>query len=102
MREGEYISPGMPLITIGDLKLLHVETTDLDEIDVALIDINQNAVITFEALPDETFIGTVDYISPMASSGGGGINYTVNLSLDRMHQKLRWGMTAFVDIETED
>jgi HlyD family secretion protein len=102
IREGEFVMPGAPAFIVGDISNLRVETTDLDEIDVAQIALNQSAVVTFEALPDETFTGTVDYIAPMAARGGGGVNYTVYLSLDRMDEKLRWGMTAFVDIETQN
>ena len=102
IHEGEVLAPGIPVAVIGDLDNLRVETTDLDEIDVAQIETNQNAVVTFEAVPDETFIGTVDYISPIASPGSGGVNYTVYLSLDKRHPSLRWGMTAFVDIKTSD
>jgi len=101
IREGEYIAHGTPLLIIGDATTLRVETTDLDEIDVAQIEVGQKAVITFEALHDETFIGSVDHIAVMASPGGGGVNYTVHLSLDT-HPQLRWGMTAFVDIETPE
>jgi multidrug efflux pump subunit AcrA (membrane-fusion protein) len=102
IREGEYIAQGTPLLIIGDLSTLRVETTDLDEIDVAQIDVGQRAVVTFEAIPDETFDSTVEYISPMAVPGGGGVNYTVNLTLATLHPKLRWGMTAFVDIATQE
>jgi hypothetical protein len=35
----------------------------------------------------------------MAASGTGGVHYTVIIELDEMHPALRWGMTAFVDIE---
>jgi multidrug resistance efflux pump len=101
IREGEYTLPGQPMLVIGDLGTLRVETTDLDEIDVAQITLNQKAIITFEALPNETFDSTVNFVSTMASSDSGGVNYTVYLSLDHMHPKLRWGMTAFVDIETQ-
>jgi len=37
VRRGEFVAPGQPLITLGDLTTLRVETTDLDEIDVARI-----------------------------------------------------------------
>lgn len=98
IRVGDYISPGMPLFNIGDPTSYHVETTDLDEIDVMQISLGQQAVVTFEALPNEIFDGTVAYIAPMATPGGGGVNYTVHITINDIHPQLRWGMTAFVDI----
>jgi hypothetical protein len=35
----------------------------------------------------------------MSTSGSGGVNYTVVVALDDVDPALRWGMTAFVDIE---
>ncbi len=101
-REGEIVSPGVPLMIIGDASTFRVETTDLDEIDVGQVALGQEAVITFEAIPDETFTGTVTYIAPMANPGSGGVNYTVYLALNTLHPQLRWGMTAFVDISSPD
>lgn len=101
-RESDIIAPAVPLLIIGDVTTYRVETTDLDEIDVGQIELGQEAVITFEALPDETFTGTVNHIAPMANPGGGGVNYTVHLTLNSLHPQLRWGMTAFIDIVTPE
>lgn len=101
IRIGQYAAPGIPLITLGDLTTLRVETTDLDEIDVGRVVVGQSAVVTFDAVPDRTFDATVTRIAPIAAAGGGGVNYTVVLELAELDPILRWGMTAFVDIETE-
>ena len=101
IRRGEFVSPGQPLLTLGDLETLRVETTDLDEVDVARIDVGQEATLTFDALPDETFTGTIQRIAPMADPGAGGVNYTVILTLEKIDPRIRWGMTAFVDIEPQ-
>jgi HlyD family secretion protein len=78
---------------------LWVETTDLDEIDVARVDVGQEVDVTFDALPDRVFTGRVKRISPMAESDGGGVNYTAIVELQELDPAIRWGMTAFVDIE---
>jgi hypothetical protein len=52
-------------------------------------------------LPEKVFIGRVTRISPMAASGSGGVNYTVVVVLDEIDPAIRWGMTAFVDIEVD-
>ncbi|MBC7250590.1 MAG: efflux RND transporter periplasmic adaptor subunit [Anaerolineae bacterium] len=106
VREGEMITPGQPVIALGDLSTLHVETTDLYEVDVARVKVGQKADLTFEALPGRKLMGTVTYIAPMASVGeGGGTSYTLFIEFDdpgaAVSAGLRWGMTAFVDIIVE-
>lgn len=101
VRVGEIVSPGQPLATIGDLDTLRVETTDLDEIDVVRVEVGQQVAVTFDALPDRVFEGRVTRIAPMAKSGTGGVHYTTVVELAETDPVLRWGMTAFVDIETE-
>jgi len=99
VREGEQVQEADLLLTLGDLSTLRVETTDLDEIDVARISLGQEADVTFDALPDRVFKGRVVRIDPMAVSNGGGVNYTTIIELDELSPEIRWGMTAFVDIE---
>jgi hypothetical protein len=37
----------------------------------------------------------------MSEPGAGGVHYTVVIVLDETDPAIRWGMTAFVDIEVE-
>jgi multidrug efflux pump subunit AcrA (membrane-fusion protein) len=57
--------------------------------------------VTFDALPDVTVPGTVARISSK-SAQGAGVNYQVEIELDEIPDELRWGMTAFVDIEVDE
>jgi multidrug efflux pump subunit AcrA (membrane-fusion protein) len=101
VRAGELASPGQPLAVVGNLATLRVETTDLDEIDVARVAPGQTVGVTFDAVPERLFGGRVVRISPMADPGGGGVHYTVVVEMDELDPAIRWGMTAFVDIEVE-
>lgn len=96
----EWVAPGSPVLLLADLNHLRVETTDLGEIDVAQIKVGDTAIITFDALPDLLLEGTVVSIAPKATEGSG-VNYPVILELSEIPAELRWGMTAFVDIELE-
>jgi multidrug resistance efflux pump len=100
VREGEWVAPGQPILVLADLDHLRIETTDLNEIDVARVKVGDRVVITFDALPDVVVNGTVVLISPKASEGSG-VNYTVVIEMEAIPQALRWGMTAFVDIQVE-
>lgn len=109
-REGEIVgmSLGMseggltaPVLVLGDLSRLRVETTDLNEVDIAKVHVGQRVEITFDALPERKLTGRVARIAPKASLEQGGTNYTVIIELDEQDPDLRWGMTAFVDIVVE-
>lgn len=96
----EWVSPGSPVLLLADLNHLQVKTTDLSEIDVAQISFEDTAVVTFDALPDLVLEGTVVSIAPKADEGSG-VNFLVIIELREIPAALRWGMTAFVDIDVE-
>jgi HlyD family secretion protein len=97
----EWVAPGQPVLLIADLDHLQVETTDLGEIDVARVTVGDIAIITFDALPEVVLEGTITKIAPKAAAGSG-VNYTVILQMSTLPESLRWGMTAFVDVELEE
>jgi len=99
VRRGEFVAPGQSLFTLGDLATLRIETTDLDEIDVARITLGQAATLTFDALPDVALTGHITRIAPMAEAGTGGVHYTVILDPGELPLQIRWGMTVFIDID---
>jgi HlyD family secretion protein len=97
----EWLAPGSPVLLIADLNHLQVKTTDLSEIDVAQISLEDTAVVTFDALPDLVLEGTVVSIAPKADEGSG-VNFPVIIELSEIPAALRWGMTAFVDIDVQE
>ena len=101
VREGEWVNTGQNAMLLADLTQLQVETTDLNEIDVARIVEGAPVEITFDAIPDVRLQGIVERIAAR-STEGSGVNYTVTVSMDNPPEKLRWGMTAFVDIKVEE
>jgi len=98
MRSDEWVMAGQPVLMLANLEHLQVETTDLSEIDVARIKVGDKADVSFDALPESQIEGTVTKIAPK-SDEGAGVNYKVLIALDTIPDGLRWGMTAFVDIE---
>ena len=101
IKQSEWIASGQPVLLLADLGHLRVETTDLNEIDVARLDVGSTTLVTFDALPDVSTQGKVIRIAPKASEGSG-VNYTVVVELNEIPKNLRWGMTAFVDIEVQE
>jgi len=80
VRQNEWVVPGQPLMLLADLSNLQVETTDLNEIDVAQVDVGDPVTVTFDALPGIEVEGEVVEISPKSSTGAG-VNYKVLVKL---------------------
>lgn len=97
IRRAQVVTPGEPVIELADLSTLRVETTDLNELDVAALEVGDEAVVTFDALPDAEVRGTIVRIAPRAEEGTG-VNFTVVIELADVPDAVRWGMTAFVDV----
>jgi multidrug efflux pump subunit AcrA (membrane-fusion protein) len=100
-RLNEWVVPGDALLILADLTSLRVETTDLNEIDVARLQVGDRASLTFDALPDVVVSGEIVRIANRASEGSG-VNYTVVVELSETPERLLWGMTAFVDVDVSD
>ncbi|MBI3177763.1 MAG: efflux transporter periplasmic adaptor subunit, partial [Chloroflexi bacterium] len=58
----------------------------------------QLLTVTLDALPGETFSGTVDRVAPTATVNGGVVSYAVRLVLEPVDAPLRSGMSATADI----
>jgi multidrug resistance efflux pump len=99
LRAGELATPGQAVLALGDTGAMRVETTDLRETDVARLMVGMPVEVTFDALPGRTFQGTVARIAPMSSTEKGSTNYTVIVEVADPDPALRWGMTAFVNIQ---
>lgn len=101
VRQGEWINAGAPVLLLADMNSLRVETTDLNEIDAARVRLDDPVKVTFDALPGVRLDGRVARMA-LKSAEGSGVNYTVMVELKNPPAGLRWGMTAFVDIEVRE
>lgn len=96
---GDFVPAGVPVVILGDLSKLCVETTDLSEVDVAKVQVGQGARVLLDAFPDRAFDGTVTRISPFAIESRGDKVFRVWIELrEGTEVGLRWGMTANVEI----
>lgn len=96
---GEVALPGAPVLALGDTSTLRIETTDLNEVDAAQITIDSPVTLSFDAFPGMTHEGSIVRLAPMASAGQGGTNFTAIIEIGDPPADLRWGMTAFIDVE---
>lgn len=102
IQESEIVNGGTSVMSVGDTSRWQVETDDLTEIDVVQVKEGATVQITVDALPDQVYEGTVVRITPQAETKAGDQTYTILIDIiEGDISRLRWGMTAFVDIEVE-
>lgn len=91
---------GSAIVTIEDISGYEV-STEIDEYEIGKIEKGQKVIVKTNATGDEELEGTVNWISPRASSGGSEVTYTVTVALDTVHEMLRMDMTAKLSIILE-
>jgi len=101
-RLGAAVSPEAgPLFVIGDpLELMRVDAK-VNETDIALLRVGQEAQITVPALESKTFTGKVERLSPEPELELGAVLYPVTLLVDNRELLLKIGMTARVQMEVK-
>ncbi|MBD3403040.1 efflux RND transporter periplasmic adaptor subunit [candidate division GN15 bacterium] len=94
---------GRVLMTISNLDVFEVEV-EVDETEIAKIELGQEASIEVDAFPDTTFNGEVVEIGNTAIMAGAGqdqsTNFRVKVIFSEQKAKIRPGMSATVDITT--
>jgi HlyD family secretion protein len=99
IHSGEWATPGLPVLVLADLEHMRVETSDLSELDVPKVEIDQPVTVIVEALNQE-LSGHVIEISPLADILGGDVVYATTIELDTRPTDLRAGMSAEVQFGT--
>ncbi len=93
---------GKTLMTISDLSVFEVEV-DVDETEIAKVEIGQESEIEVDAFRDSVFVGHVVEIGNSAIMQGQGtqefsINFRVKVRFEPTTARIRPGMSASVDI----
>ena len=95
---GEMAGPAIRIASIADLANWVIETDDLSETDVVNVQPGANVAVTLDALPGVSLRGRVQSITPRSAIKSGDVTYMVRITLADSDPRLRWGMTAFVDV----
>ncbi|MBU8933996.1 MAG: efflux RND transporter periplasmic adaptor subunit [candidate division Zixibacteria bacterium] len=96
---------GKTLMTVADLSVFEVEV-DVDETEIAMLNVGQETEIRVDAYRDTSFVGEVVEIGNSATiTGQGTENYTtsfrVKVRFAETDAVLRPGMSATVDVTTD-
>jgi HlyD family secretion protein len=98
--EGDLVSQGTEAFRIHDLSLLFVDLS-ISEMDIQLVQLGQEATLTFDALPDMEYTGVVTKIGMAATISQGVVNYPVTVQITNADASIFPGMTAAVSIVVE-
>jgi len=93
---GEAVVALQPVIQLADFSTWYVETSELNEMDVVLIDPDRPVTVIPDALPELELEGEVERIAQVFNERAGEVLYTVRIRLDSVDPDLRWGMTVSV------
>jgi HlyD family secretion protein len=93
---GQRVSPNQTVAILADFGEWIVETENLTEIELPLIKAGQEASISFDSIADLTIPGKVSRISPYYEIVRGDVTYDVEITLQEIDPRLKWGMTAVV------
>ncbi|MFO7831717.1 MAG: HlyD family secretion protein [Desulfuromonadaceae bacterium] len=100
--EGQEVRERQELIYLPSSKSKAVETK-IHESDLQQVHVGQQAIVRVDALPQETFAGTVTNIGVLPDATSAWLNpdlklFSVDISLEREHEQLRSGMNCAVEI----
>jgi RND family efflux transporter MFP subunit len=88
---------GTVLFTVADLKSLIIRV-NLNEVDIAKVEVGQPARITLDAYPQKVFTGKVSFVSPAAELVEKIKVFKVEITLDQLGEHFKTGMSANVEI----
>ena len=102
---GTMNNPGTVILSIADMSGMEVEA-EVDETDVVSVSVGQSAIITVDAIQNEEFPGTVVSVGNSGRGASRGtvdevVNFEVVVAFDEPDPRLRPGMTADIEVETE-
>lgn len=103
IKPGEVADPSLVAVRLADVRGWRIETTNLSELSVTRLREGDPAIIRLNSLPDLEIPGKVTSIRPLGTGQNGDVTlYTVVITPDRVDERLRWNMTAQVQITPRD
>jgi len=78
----EFVSRGAPVIIVADTRHMHVESTDLTELEVAKLSEGQAVTMEADAFPGETFTGRIEQIGSYPQTRQGDVVYSVRITIN--------------------
>ena len=93
---GEQVTADSRAVSVTDPSSWIVETSDITELEVVKLAVDQKATFTADALSEAAMQGVVTEISQSSITQGGDVIYTVRIQVDSVDPRIKWGMTVEV------
>ncbi len=87
-------------IIIGDLGTMKAQV-EVSEVDIASVEIGQEATLTFNALDDFTATGKVEKMDSLGTLESGVVTYNVTITFDSLDSRIRPEMNVSASITTD-
>ncbi|HSQ17142.1 MAG TPA: efflux RND transporter periplasmic adaptor subunit [Anaerolineales bacterium] len=100
LKPADRVTPGTLAIRLDDLSRLVVDV-QVSEVDINRIQTGQAANLTFDAILDKEYHGTVAEVAQVGSVVQGIVQFNVSVELTDADEDVRPGMTAGVNIIVE-
>ncbi|MBQ9664017.1 MAG: HlyD family efflux transporter periplasmic adaptor subunit [Oscillospiraceae bacterium] len=99
-QETRYSTTGTAILSVTPQETVTVSIT-IDELDILYVRAGQEAVVTLDALPGQSFSGVITRVNTTASNEGGNSKYSAVVELTRNGHMLG-GMNASANITIEE
>lgn len=94
---GDRVVMGTNAIQVDDLSRLLVDV-QVSEVDINRVQRNQPVDLTFDAIPNKTYTGSVTDIASVGVASGGTVNFDVSVEVNAPDTQIKPGMTASANI----
>ncbi|MFA6095009.1 MAG: efflux RND transporter periplasmic adaptor subunit, partial [Candidatus Paceibacterota bacterium] len=98
---GEMAQAGIIVTSVISAGNLEIEAY-IPEVNIGKVSVGNPATITLDALPGESFVGSVLYIDPAETVLDGVVNYKTKVSLESSDERIRSGLTSNLTIHSAE
>jgi HlyD family secretion protein len=99
VKPGDLVNSGTYALRVDDSSALYVDL-QVSEVDINNVTLGQQVDLTYDAIPNKQYTGSVTDIGSVGTVSGGVANFTVSLVLKDADSAVKPGMTATANIVT--
>jgi HlyD family secretion protein len=110
IESGEYVSPGTPIVTIGNLDNVWLRAY-IEETDLGRVKVGQRVIVQTDTYPGKKYEGRITFISPEAEFTPKNVQtkklrvslvYRIKVAIPNPDMELKPGMPVDADIYSEE
>jgi HlyD family secretion protein len=97
VKPGDQVAPGSLAFGLADLSRLLVDV-EVSEVDIDRVEPGQDVTLSFDAVPDKSYQGTVTEVGQIGTAVQGVVNFEVEVEVLEPDASIKPGMTAAVNV----